>query len=397
VLIEAVNAYRPPQERGPDVANIDVDLGLDSFREEVRTWLAENVIREKRPGQGRPMREWDAEWQRRQYEGGWAGIDWPREYGGRGLRLLEQIVWYEEYVQSGIPIGENCFVVALAHAGPTLIARATEEQKKTYLPPILRGETPWCQGFSEPGTGSDLASLQTRAVIEGDELVVTGQKVWTSYGNVADYQEMLVRTDPDAPKHKGITWVICDMHAPGIEVRPIRTIDGEAHFTEIFYDSVRIPLSNVVDEINNGWSVAMSTLAIERGPVALDYQLQTVQVVEDLVELAKERGMLGDEELARRLAGIRAEASALRAMTYVGVSQATPGQAPPPISTAVRTFWAQLRQDLARLMLDMLGPAGLEASVWTTYWLTAFSATIAGGTKDIQKNIIGERVLGLPR
>ena len=376
---------------------MDVDLGLAEFREEVRTWLAENMPRTPRPGFGAPMREWDADWQRRQYEGGWAGIDWPQEYGGRGLRLLEQIVWYEEYVQSGLPIGENCFVVALAHAGPTLIARGNEAQKKEYLPRILRGETPWCQGFSEPGTGSDLASLQTRAVIDGNELVINGQKVWTSYANVADYQEMLVRTDPEAPKHKGITWVICDMHAPGVEVRPIRTIDGEAHFCEVFYDDVRIPLTNVVDEINNGWSVAMSTLAIERGPVALDYQLQTVQVVEDLVALAQDRGLLRDDSLVMRLALLRAEAAALRSMTYVGVSQATPGQPPAPISTAVRTFWAELRQDLSRLALEMISTSGLELDSWTTYWLTAFSSTIAGGTKDIQKNIIGERVLGLPR
>jgi alkylation response protein AidB-like acyl-CoA dehydrogenase len=373
------------------------ERGLDEFRDEVRTWLAENKPTEKRPGFGGPMREWDADWQRRQFEGGWAGIDWPTEYGGRGLGFLEQIIWYEEYVQSGLPIGENCFVVALAHAGPTLILRANDAQKQAYLPRILRGETPWCQGFSEPSSGSDLASLQTRAELDGDALVVNGQKVWTSYANVADYQEMLVRTDPNAPKHKGITWLVCDMNAPGVEVRPIRTIDGESHFCEVFYTDVRIPLTDVVDEINNGWSVAMSTLAIERGPVALDYQLQTVQMVEDLVELARDRGLLRDEALTLRLAEARAEASALRAMTYVGVSMAIPGQTPPPISTAARTFWAQLRQDVGRLSLEILGAEGLELNPWTTTWLTAFSSTLAGGTKDIQKNIIGERVLGLPR
>jgi alkylation response protein AidB-like acyl-CoA dehydrogenase len=379
------------------VTSTEPDLGLDSFRDEVRAWLAENMPRDRRPRSGSAMREWDAWWQRRQYDGGWAGIDWPTEYGGRGLSLLEQITWYEEYVQSGLPVGENCFVVGLAHAGPTLMARGSEEQKQAYLPRILRGETPWCQGFSEPGTGSDLASLQTRAEIAGDELIINGQKVWTSYADVADYQELLVRTNPVAPKHKGITWVICDMHAPGVQVRPIRTIDGEAHFCEVFYDDVRIPVSNVVGEIDDGWSVAIATLAIERGPVALDYQLQTVQVVEDLVEAARDRGLLADQATAMRVAELRAEASALRSMTYVGVSQATAGQPPPPISTAVRTFWAQLRQDLARVALDVIGPEGLELNPWTTNWLTAFSSTIAGGTKDIQKNIIGERVLGLPK
>jgi alkylation response protein AidB-like acyl-CoA dehydrogenase len=379
------------------LTSTDPDLSLTGFRDEVRSWLAENMPGDKRPGSGAPMREWDARWQRTQYEGGWAGIDWPQDYGGRGLSLLEQIIWYEEYVQSGLPIGENCFVVGLAHAGPTLIARGSPEQKAAYLPRILRGETPWCQGFSEPGTGSDLASLQTRADLDGDQLVINGQKVWTSYADVADYQELLVRTDPLAPKHKGITWVICDMHAPGVQVRPIRTIDGEAHFCEVFYDDVRIPVSNVVGEINDGWAVAMATLAIERGPVALDYQLQTVQLVEDLVEAARDRGLLNDEGTAVRIAELRAEASALRSMTYVGVAQARPGQPPAPISTAVRTFWAELRQQLARAALDVIGPAGLELGPWTTTWLTAFSSTIAGGTKDIQKNIIGERVLGLPR
>jgi alkylation response protein AidB-like acyl-CoA dehydrogenase len=375
----------------------DSGASLAEFRDEVRTWLAENKPDTDRPPAGRGMREWDTAWQRRQYDGGWAGIDWPREYGGRGLGLLEQIVWYEEYVQSGLSVDANCMVVALAHAGPTLIVRGNEEQRQAYLPRILRGETPWCQGFSEPGSGSDLASLRTRAVIEGDELVVTGQKVWTSYADVADYQELLVRSDPEAPRHKGITWVICDMHAPGIEVRPIRTIDGISHFCEVFYDNVRLPLSNVVGEINDGWSVAMSTLTIERGPSSLDYQLKTIRVVEDLVDLAREKGLLGDEALAYRLARVRASASALRSMTYLGVAETQPGQLAPPMGAAVRPFWSELQQEVARLSLDVLGTDGLHSSQWTTDWLTSFSATIAGGTKDIQKNVLGERVLGLPR
>ena len=300
-----MTAVATSREKG--TTEIDDDLDVAEFRQEVRTWLHEN-----QPGQPPPLgsydvRAWSAEWQRRQYDAGWAGIDWPAEYGGRGLSFLKQIVWFEEYVQSGLPIGRSCFVVALAHAGPTLIARGSEGHKVRYLPPILRGEEPWCQGFSEPGSGSDLASLSTRAEIDGDELVVNGQKVWTSYAHLADFQELLVRTDPAAPKHKGITWVICDMRSPGIEVRPIRTIDGGAHFSEVFYDNVRIPLTNVVDEINAGWSVAMSTLAIERGPAALDYQLGTLRDIDDLVQVAKDRGLLTNDELALRLAQARAE------------------------------------------------------------------------------------------
>jgi alkylation response protein AidB-like acyl-CoA dehydrogenase len=343
------------------------------------------------------MREWSSAWQRLQYDCGWAGIDWPSEYGGRGLSFLEQIVWFEEYVQSGLPVGHSCFVVALAHAGPTLIARGSDAQKSQYLPPILRGETPWCQGFSEPESGSDLASLKTRAEIDGDTLVVNGQKVWTSYAHLADFQELLVRTDPAAPKHKGITWVICDMRTPGIDVRPIRTIDGGAHFSEIFYEDVRIPIANVVDEINEGWSVAMSTLAIERGPAALDYQLGTLRDIDDLIELAKGKQLLKNEELALRLASVRAEGAALRSMTYLSVAESKTGAAPSPMTTAVRTFWGELQHKVGRLAIDVLGSDSLELGTWSEYWLTQFSAGIAGGTKDIQKNIIGERALGLPR
>jgi alkylation response protein AidB-like acyl-CoA dehydrogenase len=377
--------------------NGDDELSLASFRDEVRTWLSENHPGEPPPLGSPEVRDWSSAWQRRQFDAGWAGIDWPTEYGGRGLSFLKQIVWFEEYVQAGLPIGRSCFVVALAHAGPTLIARGSDEQKAEYLPPILRGDTPWCQGFSEPGSGSDLASLQTKAVIDGDELVVNGQKVWTSYAHLADYQELLVRTDPDAPKHKGITWVICDMRSPGIEVRPIRTIDGGAHFSEVFYQDVRIPLVNVVDELNAGWSVAMSTLSIERGPAALDYQLGTLRDIDELVEVARSKGLLKNEELASRLAMARAEGAALRSMTYLSLAETKPGSPPSPMTTAVRTFWGELQHKTGRLAIDVLGPESLETGPWTEYWLHQFSAGIAGGTKDIQKSIIGERALGLPR
>jgi alkylation response protein AidB-like acyl-CoA dehydrogenase len=372
-------------------------VDIDDFRDEARTWLAENKPAEPRPQSGQAMRQWDCEWQLRQYDGGWAGLDWPVEYGGRGLGLLERIVWYEEYVQCGLRIEPNCTVVATAHAGPTLIARGNDEQKHRHLGPILRGEQVWCQGFSEPGSGSDLASLRCRGVVDGDDLVVTGQKVWTSFAHVADYQELLVRTDPGAARHRGISWVICDMRLPGIDVRPIASIDGEQHFNEVFYDEVRIPLSNVVDELDNGWSVAMSNLAIERGPIALEYQLRTIRDVDELICLARERGVASDAGLAARLARARAGAMALRAMAYHAVAMTPPGEFAPAVTLTARPFWTELRQELGRLSLDILGAGGLELNGWTQEWLTAFSATIAGGTKDIQKNVIGERVLGLPR
>src|SRR5262249_34622850 len=226
-----------------------------AFREEVRDWLHQHKPREKRPRTGEEMRAYDVAWQRAQWDGGWAGINWPREYGGRGLSLLEQVIWHEEYARADAPYIGCCFV-GVNHGGPTLIMRGTEGQKRFHLPRILTGDAVWCQGFSEPGAGSDLASLKTRAVIDGDHLVVNGQKIWTSFAHVADYQELLVRTDSSGAKQHGITWVVCDMHTPGIDVRPIETMAGDFHFCEVFYTDVRIPLANIVGEVNQGWSVA---------------------------------------------------------------------------------------------------------------------------------------------
>lgn len=376
---------------------LDTSPELKEFREEARTWLEENVPAEPRPLTiGPEVREYDVEWQRRQYEGGWAGIDWEPEYGGRGLSLIQQVVWYEELVRAKAP-GPGVFAVAFGHAGPTLIMRGSEAQKSFYLPKILTGETPWCQGFSEPGSGSDLASLRTRGVVDGDELVITGQKTWTSYGQWCDYGELLVRTDPDVPKHKGITWVIMDMHLPGVDIRPIRLIPDNYDTCEVFYDEVRIPLANVVDEVNNGWSVAMSTLAIERGPAFLDQRLARIYHVDELLEIARDKGMLADESLADRLAQARADAAAVRSMAYWQISSATAGQPPGPESTAIYAWNSQLSQRIGRLAVEILGTDGLMRNSWTREWLWAFVSTIAGGTKDIQKNVIGERVLGLPR
>ena len=379
------------------------------FREEVRTWLAENRPREQRPSDPAAQREYDLAWQRTQWEGGWAGIAWPAEYGGRGLSLLEQLIWYEEYGRAGLPAMDMNFV-GLHHAGPTLIACADEEQKAAHLPPILKGEVVWCQGFSEPGAGSDLAALNTRAEIDGDHLVVTGQKIWTSFASEADWQELLVRTGRGGGKHDGITWVICDMHSPGIDVRPIETMNGDKHFCEVFYDEVRIPLTNVVGELDRGWSVAMATLSFERGTAFMAGQVRLATTVEELIALARERpgpggrgSMLDDTETARRLATARAEVAALRAVTYLGVSRAARTGTPGPEGSIVKLYFAELEQKVARLAMDLLGRDALRAVPredphgWTGRYLTAFSSSIGGGTSEIQRNIIGDRVLGLPR
>ena len=206
------------------------------FRDQARTWLRGHLPTEQRPAMGQPMREFDLAWQRTLHEGGWAGINWPTEFGGRGLTDIEQMIWYSEFARADPPftLNNSCTFVGNNHGGPTIMASGSDQQKADYLPPILRGEVVWCQGFSEPNSGSDLASLSTKGVIDGDELVVTGQKIWTSYADVADYQELLVRTDPSAPKHKGISWVICDMKTPGIEVRNIEKMAHHTDLAEVF-------------------------------------------------------------------------------------------------------------------------------------------------------------------
>jgi alkylation response protein AidB-like acyl-CoA dehydrogenase len=379
-----------------------------AFREEVRAWLAENAPKEPRPRDGSAVRDYDLAWQRTMYEAGWGGISWPVAYGGRALSLTHQLIWYEEYARTGIRPLDTRFV-GLNHAGPTLMARASDEQKAYHLPRILRGEVAWCQGFSEPEAGSDLASLRTRAVRDGDELVVTGQKIWTSFAMFADYQELLVRTNPDAPRHRGLTWVICDMSLDGIDVRPIRTLDGGADFSEVSYDEVRIPVSNVVGGIDNGWSVAMSTLAFERGTAFSISQVQLALDVERLIELARSRRSLNgrpaieDAAIAERLARARADCAALRALTYLGISRSARSEQPGPEGSMLKLQYSDLAKRVYRLGMEIIGPRSLalcpdEADAeWIDRHLRSYSSSIAGGTSEIQRNIIAERLLGLPR
>jgi len=379
-----------------------------AFRDEVRTWLTDNVPTGRRPKLGRPMRDYDLAWQRKLYEAGWGNVAWPIEYGGRDLPLIQQLVWFEEYARTGMRPIDTRFV-GLAHAGPTLMARASQEQKTFHLPKILQGEVVWCQGFSEPEAGSDLASLRTKAVVDGDQLVVTGQKIWTSYADSADYQELLVRTNLDVVKHKGITWVICDMKSPGIDIRPIRTIEGGADFSEVFYDEVRVPLSNVVGGIDNGWSVAMSTLAFERGTAFTISQVQLAASVEELIELARSKRsidgkpVIEDDSIAQRLARARADCAALRALTYLGISKNANSDQPGPEGSMMKLHYADLAKRVYRLGVEILGPRSLaipadeDDTDWVDKHLIAYSTSIGGGTSEIQRNIIGERVLGLPR
>ena len=392
--------------------NLDLTAEEQAFREEARDWLRSNLPTDERPPEGQEMREFDLAWQRTLFDGGWAGINWPTEFGGRGLSDIQQMIWYEEFAKADPPftLANSCTFVGNMHGGPTLIVNSTDEQKAEYLPQILKGEKVWCQGFSEPGAGSDLAGLSTKAEVDGDHLVVTGQKTWTSYAHVADLQELLVRTDPDAPKHKGITWVVCDMRTPGIEIRPIQTMSHVTDFAEVFYDEVRIPLANVVGGLNNGWRTAMSTLSFERGTGFMADQVELASTVERLVEEAKvrtgpdgRRPAIADDEIRRRLAVARAEVAALKAMTIAGISRTARSGMPGPEGSMIRLFHGELHQRVYQLALDIVGPEALRLTpvdgegVWTGPYLQSFAYTIGGGTTDIQRNIVGERVLGLPR
>ena len=370
------------------------------FREQCRDWLHDNVPDDRRPMHAADAVEFDKAWQRRLFDAGWAGISWPVEYGGRGLSIVQQVIWLEEYAHAKAPwIGAN--FVGVNHAGPTLIMNASEAQKDFHLPRILKGEAIWCQGFSEPGAGSDLAGIKARGRIEGDELVINGTKIWTSFAHVADWQELVLRTEDGSQRHRGLSWVICDMHAPGVEVRPIRKISGQIEFAQVFYDDVRIPVDSVVGGFGNGWKVAMSTLSFERGTGFIADQVKQTQEIEELLDTARSTGAIKDDCIAEQLAQLRAEVAALRAMTYRNISQVVRTGQPGPEASVIRLFTSELGQRLERMALLLRGPEILDFRYGdddhVAEYLRGFAATIAGGTAQIQRDIIGERLLGLPK
>jgi alkylation response protein AidB-like acyl-CoA dehydrogenase len=368
---------------------------ISAFRAHARAWLQAHVPSASAPEDGPASRAFVLAWQKAQAAGGWAGIAWPKDVGGRGLSVLEQIVWFEEYARAGAPSPLNASFVGLNHAGPTLIACGTAEQKAQHLPKILAGEVIWCQGFSEPGSGSDLASLRTRGRVEGDELVIDGQKIWSSFADIADWQELLIRTDPTARTSSALTWVICPMHARGITVRPIRTMAGPRKYCEVFYDAVRVPLSNVVGGLNNGWATAMSTLSFERGTAALALLIGlTLKVEKLLADCPADR-----VEMRLRIARLRAEGASIRATTY-RFALASENAVPDAGGSIIRLAFAEFAQRVSAAAVDLYGidaPEVIGMHGWGHDYLDAFSETIAGGTAEIQRNIIAERVLGLPK
>lgn len=381
-----------------------MDIGFSpqeaAFREECRDWLQANVPAEKRPLNAADAIDFDKAWQQKLFEAGWAGINWPVEYGGRGLSIVQEVIWLEEYAKAHAPwIGAN--FVGINHGGPTLIINASEEQKAYHLPRILRGEAIWCQGFSEPGAGSDLAGIKTRGRVEGDEIVINGSKIWTSFAHVADWQELVLRTEEGSRRHTGLSWVICDMHAPGITIRPIRKMSGQVEFAQVFYDEVRIPLANVVGGLGNGWKVAMSTLSFERGTGFIADQVKQSQEIEELVETARRNGMIRDDRIADQLAQTRAEVAALRAMTYRNISEVVRTGQPGAEASVIRLFTSELGQRLDRMAVSLMGAEMLDFAYGDDNavgdYLRGFAGTIAGGSAQIQRDIIGERLLGLPK
>jgi alkylation response protein AidB-like acyl-CoA dehydrogenase len=380
----------------------------EAFRAELRAWLARKLpLLPPKPAldDWPARRAWDTAWQRTLYDAGYAGINWPASVGGRGATPTEHLIFLEETERAGAPyVGVN--FVGLLHAGPTLYAEATEEQRQRHLPRILRGEEVWCQGFSEPGAGSDLASLSTRAVREGDDYVVTGQKIWTSFAQVADYCELLVRTDPDAPKHRGITWLIMPMDSPGIEIQPLRTIAGSTEFSQVFLDGVRVPVANRVGEENDGWRVAMVTFSFERGTAFVGELVRTRALVEELAGIARSLGRWDDAGLRRELGHMAAELDALWALTCRTITQAERGTGVPGLGGSVfKLAYTELRSRLGDLAMKLLDRAALslddvgslESGIHVERWMNAMSLTIAAGTSQIQRNIVGERLLGLPK
>lgn len=386
----------------------------NTFRDEVRTWIEENRPHEERPDDPFEAKEFDKAWQRTQYDGGWAGINWPKEYGGLDLGIWEQLIWHEEATKAGC--AQGYLVVGLNHGGLTVAFHANDEQKKEHLPKILKGERMWWQGFSEPNAGSDLAGVRTRGVIDGNDIIINGQKIWSSFAFMADWQILLIRTDPDAERHRGLTLVLNWAGNKGMDVRRIPQMNGEAELCEVFYDDVRVPLTNVVGEINDGWNVAMGTLGVEHGTLSIPGVLGMEKQIESLIDLAKEtigpdgrRHAIEDDSIAHRLAMVRANARALRAVVLMDLSRAV--HAPGSGLNFYRLPMGELSQEVAGIAMDILGPANLirgtgaarsqhgsnlSASDWTLRYLSSFSATIGGGTSEMQRNNVARR-LGLPK
>lgn len=387
----------------------------DAFRQELRMWLASALPKgwgetafEPEDEDERAMFRLD--WERKLHAGGWAGLTWPKEYGGRGATLVERAIFAEETARAGAPEGIN--IIGHNLAGTTILRHGTEAQKKRFLPKIISSEEVWCQGFSEPNAGSDLASVRTRAERHGDVFVVNGQKIWTSFAQYSDWCFALVRTDPDAPKHKGLSFLLIDMKSPGITIRPLRQISGECEFNETFFVDVAVPAENIVGDINDGWRIAMTTLAFERGPEdALGRQVRFKQELDRLLATVanQPRGdgrAIDDMDVRQKLARSITEVEVMRLNSLRTFSKYLNGEDRGPDASLIKLYWSHAAQRLYENGLDALGPlaplsgndpAAAGGGRFQLSWLQSKAFTIYSGSSEIQRNIIGERMLGLPR
>lgn len=387
----------------------------EEFRLRLRSWLRDALP----AGWGDTVFEAEDEderylfrrdWDRKLHSGGWTGINWPVEYGGRGATLVERGIFAEEMARARAP--ESLNIIGQNLAGPTILRHGTEDQKKRFLPRIISSDDIWCQGFSEPNAGSDLASVRTRAELRGDKFVVNGQKVWTSFAQYSQWCFALVRTDPEAPKHKGLSFLLIDMSSPGISIRPLRQISGESEFNETYFDDVEVPVENIVGEVNEGWKIAMTTLAYERGPEdCLGRQVRFKQELDQLIEVASTRpsggGVATDDTVVREKLGRSiAEVEAMRLIALRSFSRYASGDNRGPDASLIKLYWSHAAQRMYENALDVLGPEAVLAGGdpraaaggrFQMSWLQSKAFTIYSGSSEIQRNIIGERMLGLPR
>jgi alkylation response protein AidB-like acyl-CoA dehydrogenase len=380
----------------------------ERFRTELRAWLEKNP-----PGtEPEDPKAWVAYakgWQKKLADAGWCGVAWPKAYGGRGATLLEQIIFQEELARVKAP--QFIGLAGLTMGGPVLIAHGTEEQKTRHLRPILTADEIWCQGFSEPNAGSDLAAITTKAVLDGDTFVVTGQKVWTSWARYADVCMCLARTDPEAPKHKGITFLLVDMKSPGVTVRPLTQINGDADFNEVFFEDVRVPRQNVVGALNKGWDIAITCLMHERQTLTFSRQLQSKVALTEMLDMARRHQRDGrpatkDPVVRQALARAYTDSEAMRLLAYRNLTKVLRGGVPGPEGSLEKLFWSEMYQRQVDAACEVLGPHSqllrhskhaIDDGKWPHLMLYSKGRTIAAGTSEVQRNIIAERVLGLPR
>ncbi len=386
----------------------------EAFRQEFRSWLEANLAKDHKPQEYVDAMHDEAdnwqhrlEWHRKMHSGGWVGISWPKEYGGRGASLIQQVIYQEELARSNPPPLVNGLGIMLV--GPTIMHWGTDEQKKRYIPKILSAEEIWCQGYSEPNAGSDVASLQTRAVEEGDYFIINGQKVWTSDAHHADWCILLTRTDPNAPKHKGISYILVDMHSPGVTVRPLVQITGDANFNEVFFEDVKVPKKNLIGEKNQGWQVAITTLMFERSGIGGGRDmLGQVRELKRVATAVKRNGASAwdDADVRQKISQFACEALAIKYTGYRQITRRLKGLPPGPEGSVLKLCASELNLRMNKFAMELLGPysqlaynapMAIDKGRWSYRMLASRALTIAGGTSEIQHNIIGERVLGLPK